>query len=56
MTTEVANSVQLRRYIRTSVTRTVVDEVARRPRGYELLLGHRLDDPDRLRPSLTDRR
>ena len=33
MTTEITNSVQLRRYIRASVTRAVVEEVARRPRG-----------------------
>ena len=33
MTTEITNSVQLRRYIRASVTQAVVEEVARRPRG-----------------------
>jgi hypothetical protein len=49
MTTEITNSGQLRRYIRSSVTRAIVEEVARRPRGYERLLRHRVRDPDRLR-------
>jgi hypothetical protein len=49
VTVEIANSGQLRRYIRSSVSRAIVEEVARRPRGYERLLGHRLHDADKLR-------
>jgi hypothetical protein len=49
MTTEITNSVQLRRFIRASVTRAIVEEVAPRPRRYEPLLRHRVRNPDRLR-------
>jgi hypothetical protein len=49
VSTAINNSAQLRRHIRSSVSRAIVEEIARRPRGYERLLGHRLHDPDKLR-------
>jgi hypothetical protein len=49
MTVEITNSGQLRRYITASVTRAIVEEIARRPHGYERLLRRRVRDPDRLR-------
>jgi hypothetical protein len=49
MTVEIATSAALRRYIAASVTRAIVEEIARRPRGYEKMLRRRVRDPDRLR-------
>jgi hypothetical protein len=49
MTTEITTSGQLRRHIRASVTRAIIDEIARRPRGFERMLKRRIRDRDRLR-------
>jgi hypothetical protein len=48
VTTEITTGGQLRRYIGASVTRAIVEEIARRPRVFERFLRRRIRDRDRL--------